>query len=712
MVALAIATSKEDIIMSAVELYGYWRSSCSYRVRIALETKGIKYEYKAVSLLKDGGEQKKPEFAKLNPNQRVPTLVIDGHVLNQSTAIIEYLEESRPEKPLLPKDPYQRALVRNIVGIIACDTQPIQNLGVLERISQDLPDNAKGPAKLAWGKDWIERGFTALEAELAKCAGKYCVGDAITMADAFLQPQVYNANRFKVDLSKFPHINRISETLNLLSSLRIHQTSRMPIHPLNATTRFHQGSWQASRCSITQVAIANGDVGNEGIMSAAKFGCSHRVRIALASKGIEYEYNVVSLLKDGGQQKRPEFAKLNPNKRVPTLAIDGHVLNQSTAIIEYLEETRPEKPLLPKDPYQRALVRNIVGIIGCDTQPLQNLGVLERISRDLPNDAKGHAKMAWAKEWIERGFTAVETELAKCAGKYCVGDAITMADVFLQPQVYNAHRFKVDLSKFPHIELCHWLEEPAPPSPSSPPLSSMDRIELCGFWRSSCTYRVRIALAHKRIAYEYKSARDLSDEEFARQNPNERVPTLIIDGHVLHQSGAIIEYLEETRPERPLLPDDPYQRAQVRNIVGIVGCDTQPLQNLGLLRQVSESSNVSMSDVGTRGLSCVCGVAVQLFLHLPEAEREAAQMAQGKKWIERSFHALEQELAKCAGTYSVGDSLTMADTFLQPQLYNACRFFLVDLAPFPHLARVAQTLAADPAVVAADPSALPDAQAL
>lgn len=136
-----------------VTLYSYWRSSCSWRVRIALAWKGISYEYKAVHLVK--GEQMNEEYAAKNPMREVPTLVIDGHVLNQSVAILEYLEETRPEPPLLPNISYpdRRAAVRKIVNLIAADIQPIQTLRVLNRIGEE------GEEKVEWAQHWINFGF-------------------------------------------------------------------------------------------------------------------------------------------------------------------------------------------------------------------------------------------------------------------------------------------------------------------------------------------------------------------------------------------------------------------------------------------------------------------------------------------------------------------------------------------------------------------------
>ncbi|TMW63273.1 hypothetical protein Poli38472_002214 [Pythium oligandrum] len=218
-----MATSGETPV-----LYSYWRSSCSWRVRIGLAWKGIEYANKPVHLLTDGGEHLKEEFTKMNPNQRLPALIIDGHTLTQSAAILEYLEETHPEKPLLPTDPLQRAQVRTICQIIGADIQPIQNLAVMNKVVEDLPAEEKAAQKVAWGKFWIQRGFVGLEQELARTAGKFCVGDTITMADLFLEPQVYNANRFGVDMSQFPVISRISAELSQLAEFQAAHPSNQP----------------------------------------------------------------------------------------------------------------------------------------------------------------------------------------------------------------------------------------------------------------------------------------------------------------------------------------------------------------------------------------------------------------------------------------------------------------------------------------------------
>ncbi|GAB1601205.1 maleylacetoacetate isomerase-like [Argonauta hians] len=197
-------------------LYSYWRSSCSWRVRIALALKKIPYEYKAVHLVKDGGKQHSDEYKKMNPMEQVPSLVIDGITLTQSMAIMEYLNDTRPEPPLLPKCPAKKAMVREICECIVSGIQPLQNLSVLQKV---------GDTKMEWGHYWIERNFHALETLLKQSAGKYCVGDDITMADLCLVPQVYNSERFKVDLGPFPNINRINKALLELEIFQISHPS-------------------------------------------------------------------------------------------------------------------------------------------------------------------------------------------------------------------------------------------------------------------------------------------------------------------------------------------------------------------------------------------------------------------------------------------------------------------------------------------------------
>ncbi|XP_040831179.1 maleylacetoacetate isomerase isoform X1 [Ochotona curzoniae] len=204
-------------------LYSYFRSSCSWRVRIALVMKGIDYETVPINLIKDGGQQFSEEFQVLNPMMQVPALKIDGFTLGQSLAIIEYLEETRPNPRLLPQDPKKRATVRMISDLIAGGIQPLQNLSVLKQVGEQN--------QLPWAQKAISSGFTALEQILQSTAGKYCVGDEVSMADLCLVPQVANAERYKVDLSPYPIINRINKTLLTLEAFQVTHPSRQPDTP-------------------------------------------------------------------------------------------------------------------------------------------------------------------------------------------------------------------------------------------------------------------------------------------------------------------------------------------------------------------------------------------------------------------------------------------------------------------------------------------------
>jgi len=192
--------------MSKIVLHGYFRSSASWRVRIGLALKGIEYEYRAVSLIKDGGEQHKDEFIAISPMHQVPVLEVDGAFLTQSLPILEYLEETHSSSgvSLYPKDPIKRAQARAIAEIINSGIQPLQNLSVLNALTQD---------KGEWAKRVIATGFQALEKTLEQTSGKYCVGDEVSIADLCLVPQVFNAIRFKVDLSSFPLITKINAFL-------------------------------------------------------------------------------------------------------------------------------------------------------------------------------------------------------------------------------------------------------------------------------------------------------------------------------------------------------------------------------------------------------------------------------------------------------------------------------------------------------------------
>jgi len=185
-------------------LYGYFRSSAAYRVRIALNLKGIAYEQRPVHLLRDGGEHLKEDFRRLNPQGLVPVWA-DGKVtLSQSLAIIEYLDETDDGFPLLPGDPAARAGIRQFALAIACDVHPIANLRVLKYLTQEL--GVTDDAKTGWIRHWITSGLQALEAGLAASErlGRFCFGDQPTMADCCLVPQLFNARRFGVDMDAFP----------------------------------------------------------------------------------------------------------------------------------------------------------------------------------------------------------------------------------------------------------------------------------------------------------------------------------------------------------------------------------------------------------------------------------------------------------------------------------------------------------------------------
>ncbi|MCL1127631.1 maleylacetoacetate isomerase [Shewanella surugensis] len=197
------------------KLYGYWRSSAAYRVRIALNLKKITAQQLSVHLVKEGGEQHKATYLALNPQGLVPSFVIeaqtnvdDNVVLTQSIAILEYLDEVYPQVALLPVSSIDRAKVRAMAMSIACDIHPINNLRVLQYLTQHLGLDDEG--KKNWYQHWIKQGFSALEEQLENGVGQYCFGNDVTLADLCLIPQVYNAERFNVDLSLYPNIERVN----------------------------------------------------------------------------------------------------------------------------------------------------------------------------------------------------------------------------------------------------------------------------------------------------------------------------------------------------------------------------------------------------------------------------------------------------------------------------------------------------------------------
>jgi maleylacetoacetate isomerase len=190
-------------------LYGYWRSTAAWRVRIALHLKGIAFESVPVHLVKDGGEQHSAAYRALNPAGLVPALAIDGQLLTQSLAICEYLEDTRPEPALLPADPALRAWVRALAQAVACDIHPLNNLRVQQYLRREL--GAGDADAQTWMEHWMKAGFDGIEAQLARSghSGSCCVADRPGLADIFLSAQAYNARRFAIDLAPWPQISRI-----------------------------------------------------------------------------------------------------------------------------------------------------------------------------------------------------------------------------------------------------------------------------------------------------------------------------------------------------------------------------------------------------------------------------------------------------------------------------------------------------------------------
>jgi maleylacetoacetate isomerase len=201
-----------------MKFYTYANSSAAYRVRIALNLKGLKPEPVYVNLLKDGGEQRKPEYKAVNPQGLVPALVDDGHALGQSLAIVEYLDETHPSPELMPRDAWGRARVRQIALAIACDIHPVNNLSIRQYLKSPL---GQSDAEIsAWYRHWIDRGFTALETLLSSSTetGRFAHGDTPTLADICIVPQLYNARRYKIPLDSYPTLVRIDAEARALKA--------------------------------------------------------------------------------------------------------------------------------------------------------------------------------------------------------------------------------------------------------------------------------------------------------------------------------------------------------------------------------------------------------------------------------------------------------------------------------------------------------------
>ncbi len=210
-------------ITSPMVLHSSWRASGPYRVRIGLALKGLTYDYAPVNL--GAGQQHKAEYRAVNPQRLVPALEVDGVVLTQSLAILEWLDETHPEPRLLPKTPLDRVVVRAMADVIACDIHPLNNLRVLRAL--DAMGVGKAPVE-TWAQRWITDGFNVLEGMIAKHGGGWSFGDTPTLADCCLIPQVFNASRFGVTLEAFPAIAAVAESAKVHSAFIAAEPARQP----------------------------------------------------------------------------------------------------------------------------------------------------------------------------------------------------------------------------------------------------------------------------------------------------------------------------------------------------------------------------------------------------------------------------------------------------------------------------------------------------
>ena len=212
-----------------MKLYNFFRSGTSHRLRIALNLKGLTYEYLPVDLRSE--QHLKADYKALNPQGLVPTLLVDGQVLIQSPAIIEWLEERHPDPALLPSDPDARARVRALAAIVGCDIHPLNNRRILESLRHDF--QADETAIDRWCTTWITQGFDAIEALIAAQPqrGEFCFGDAPTLADVYLVPQVESARRFKVDIARWPRIEGVDDACGRLEAFRKAAPAAQPDTP-------------------------------------------------------------------------------------------------------------------------------------------------------------------------------------------------------------------------------------------------------------------------------------------------------------------------------------------------------------------------------------------------------------------------------------------------------------------------------------------------
>ena len=208
--------------MKEFTLYNYFRSSCSYRVRIALYLKNIPFTYKSIHLVKNGGEQYSDDFKSLNSLAQVPCLKIDNKTLTQSLPIIQYLDELYPDPPLFSEDAFTKSEILSICEIINSSIQPFQNLTVLKKISDIGGDKTK------WAAEWISQGMESLEIILKSKAKEFSFGDHLTCVDLFLIPQLYNARRFQVDITSFPTLKQVEKTCLTLSAFQKAKPENQP----------------------------------------------------------------------------------------------------------------------------------------------------------------------------------------------------------------------------------------------------------------------------------------------------------------------------------------------------------------------------------------------------------------------------------------------------------------------------------------------------
>ena len=218
-----------------MKLYTYWRSTAAWRVRIALNLKGLEGEQVPVHLVRDGGEQHREDYRALNPQGLVP-LLADGDLrVSQSLAIIEYLDEQYPEPALLPDAAGDRARVRSLAQLIGCEIHPLNNLRVLQHLESEF-DISGDRRRLGWYHHWLHQGFQALERRLSEEAetGRFCHGDSPTLADLCLVPQLYNARRFECPLDDYPTLTAIDDACRELEAFRAAEPERQPDAPESA----------------------------------------------------------------------------------------------------------------------------------------------------------------------------------------------------------------------------------------------------------------------------------------------------------------------------------------------------------------------------------------------------------------------------------------------------------------------------------------------